>query len=93
MLAENFKIGDVFEDGGFKYKVTGKHELGYAISERIGTDNVVAKVVEELPKPEYSKTQINRMSASDLENLCEELGIEKGTGVEMKKAVISKLEL
>lgn len=93
MLANNFKIGDVFEDGGRKYKITGKHELGYAISEAIGTSDVVAKVVEPLEKPEYSKTQINRMSTADLENLCEELGIDKGTGVEMKKAIIDKLEL
>ena len=87
------KIGDIFEDGGFKYRVKGIHELGYAISERINESDVVAKVEEELPMPEFTKTQIKRMSTTDLENLCEELGIEKGTGVEMKEAIISKLEL
>lgn len=87
------KIGDIFTDGGFAYRVKGIHELGYAISERIGTSDVVAKVEEPLEKTTYSKTQINRMSTADLENLCEDLEIEKSSGIEMKKAIIDKLEL
>lgn len=89
------KIGDTFVDGGFKYEVVGIHELGYAISKRIG--NADEPIVNEEPtieeKPSYTKTQINRLPNIELEALCELLGVEKGTGSEMKKALIKKLEL
>ena len=41
----------------------------------------------------YSKTQVNRMPNAELEKLCKELGIEVGTGTEMKRAIIAKLGL
>lgn len=85
------KIGETFVDGGYKYKVVGKHELGYDISERVDNDTeVVAETKEEKV---YTKTQINRTSSADLEKICEELELEKGTGSEMKKAIIEKLGL
>lgn len=89
-------IGDIFEDGGFKYEVIGKHELGYAISKRIGkADTKVEPIKVEPVKEEkpYTKTEINRLSTASLEKVCGELGLEIGSGVEMKKAIIKKLEL
>ncbi len=87
------KLGDTFVDGGFKYEVIGIHELGYPISKRVGNEPIVndEPIAEE--KPSYTKTQINRLPNIELEALCELLGVEKGTGSEMKKALIKKLEL
>ena len=41
----------------------------------------------------YTKTQVNRMPNAQLEKLCKELGLEVGTGTEMKRAIIAKLGL
>lgn len=41
----------------------------------------------------YTKTEINRLSVSELEKVCAQLGLETSTGVEMKKAIIKKLGL
>lgn len=41
----------------------------------------------------YSKTQINRLPNVELEKLCKKLGLEVGTGTEMKRAIIAKLGL
>ena len=41
----------------------------------------------------FSKTQINRMPNSELESLCKKMGLEVGTGTEMKRSLISKLGL
>lgn len=84
-----YKIGDTFTDGGLTYEVIGIHELGYAISRRIENK----PITESTEKPTYTKTQINRMSTSDLEKLCVELGVEVGSGTEMKKSLIEFLGL
>lgn len=45
---------------------------------------------------EYTKTEINRMSTSDLQSLATEQGIENAeelTGAELKKLLIEKLGL
>lgn len=41
----------------------------------------------------YTKTEINRLSKSELEKLCDKLGLEKSTGTEMKKTIIDRLGL
>ena len=49
------------------------------------------KITEE--SVNYSKTQINRLPNVELEKLCKKLGLEVGTGTEMKRAIIAKLGL
>ena len=49
------------------------------------------KITEE--SVNYSKTQINRLPNAELEKLCKKLGLEVGTGTEMKRALIAKLGL
>lgn len=96
MIATNLKIGDVFTDGGRKYKVDGVCELGY-ISHAIDstTETKVEVKVETKPESkEYSKTQINRLPLEELKKVCVEIGIEPmETGTAMKKAIIEKLAL
>jgi hypothetical protein len=41
----------------------------------------------------YTKTEINRLNNAELEKVCDKLGLEKGTGMAMKKAIIEKLGL
>lgn len=101
MIPTNLKVGDTFIDGN-KYKVTALCELGY-ISERIEVLDNDAPVVE--PKKEevvsnkldsfnsYTKTEINRLSVLELEAVCDKLGLERSTGVAMKKAIIDHLGL
>ena len=106
MISPNLKIGDTFEDGGRKFKVIGMSELG-PISRLIlpgdKEDKSVLPFVEVPNKPEpenkldsfnsYTKTEINRLSVAELEKVCAKLNIPVGTGVEMKKAIITRLDL
>lgn len=105
----NLKIGDIFYEEEYAYKVTGIVPEGY-LAERITETNVKSS---DLPKTEmaqpshledttpknykesviFTKTQVNRMPNAELEKLCKELGIEVGTGTEMKRAIIAKLGL
>lgn len=41
----------------------------------------------------YTKTEINRLNNAELEKVCDKLGLEKSTGMAMKKALIEKLGL
>ena len=41
----------------------------------------------------YTKTEINRLNVTELEAVCDKLGLEKSTGVAMKKAIIDHLGL
>lgn len=41
----------------------------------------------------YTKTEINRLNNTELEAVCDKLGLEKSTGVAMKKAIIDHLGL
>lgn len=106
MIPKNLKVGETFTDGGYTYKVLEIVKDGY-ISTKITNANVkkyepkVEEEVEEISVPEtitnanvnYNKTQINRLPNSKLEEVCKELGIEIGTGTEMKRAIIAKLGL
>lgn len=98
MIPTNLKVGDTFIDGN-KYKVIELCELGY-ISERVEVlDNDVTEPVKEEVSNKldsfnnYTKTEINRLSVTELEEVCDKLGLEKSTGVAMKKAIIDHLGL
>lgn len=101
---KNLKVGDTFIEGNQTYVVDEIVPLGY--NAHVVTTNVVKKeekTVENTDKVEvseitsndvnYSKTQVNRMPNVQLEKLCKELGLEVGTGTEMKRAIIAKLGL
>lgn len=108
MIPKNMKIGDTFVDDGYTYVVDKIVPLGYE-SHRITSGNVkveqptkaenIKVSEEETPSiteggvNKYSKTQVNRMPNSKLEEVCKELGLEVGTGTEMKRAIIAKLGL
>ena len=100
----NLKVGDTFVEGNQTYIVDEIVPLGYN-AHAITTEVVKKseKQVENTDKTEvseitsndvnYSKTQVNRMPNAQLEKLCKELGLEVGTGTEMKRAIIAKLGL
>lgn len=108
MIPKNPKVGDVFTDE-FEFRVIKVREDGTFISERITKanvkkddftevkDSVNTGVTEEKtvtePDVNFTKTQINRMPNAELEKVCKQLGIKVGTGTEMKRAIINKLEL
>ncbi len=98
---QKMKIGDTFKEGDCIYEVTGLVPEGYLARmikgmEDIPVYEVEKPVIEEKEEPEeqaYSKTQVNRMPNAELEKVCKELGLEVGTGTEMKRAIIAKLGL
>lgn len=100
MIPSNLKVGDVFTDE-FTFRVIKVNEDGTYISERVKGAKpvedipVVEMPVEEVKEdiPSFTKTQINRMPNAELEKVCKDLGIAVGTGTEMKRAIINKLEL
>ena len=98
-MLKNLNIGDTFTEGDCTYKVLEIVPEGYIAKMIKGMDdNDIPEVKEEVKeaeevKPSYSKTQINRMPNAELEKLCKELGLPIGTGTEMKRAIINKLEL
>jgi len=63
--------------------------------EPVKKEEVKAEVKEDAPAPavKYTKTEINRLNNAELERVCDKLGLEKGTGMAMKKAIIEKLGL
>ena len=97
-MLKNLNIGDTFTEGDCVYEVLEIVPEGYIAKMIKGMDDndipeVKQEVKEEEVKPSYSKTQINRMPNAELEKLCKELGLSVGTGTEMKRAIINKLEL
>ena len=48
---------------------------------------------EKAENKKYTKTQINRMTITELKKLASEYGIEATSGSAIKKAIIEKLEL
>jgi DNA-binding Xre family transcriptional regulator len=104
MVSKNLKVGDTFVEGEQTYIIDEIVPLGYN-AHAITTDVVkkAEKPVENTDETEvseitsndvnYSKTQVNRMPNAQLEKLCKELGLEVGTGTEMKRAIIAKLGL
>lgn len=94
----NLKIGDTFKEGDCTYKVVEVVPEGYIATMIKGMDNddiptIKEEIKEEVTETTYSKTQVNRMPNSELEKVCKELGLEVGTGTEMKRAIIAKLGL
>lgn len=109
MIPSNLKVGDTFTDGGRKYRVDALCSMGYishaidmpekvaesahALVEETKVDIPTEEVAEPSMAKNYTKTQINRMSVTELEKVCGEVGVEVGTGTAMKKAIIAKLGL
>lgn len=109
MIPKNLKIGDTFTDGGYRFKVKEIVPEGYISTritdsvvkksdlpvEEKAQPSHLEDEPEKIPNESvnYSKTQINRMPNFKLEEVCKELGLEVGTGTEMKRAIIAKLGL
>ena len=96
----NYKIGDRYVDGEYTYEVIKVYENGTCEAQRVDIkkasipEKKAEPIVEEkAEEPEYSKTQINRLPNAELEKLCKKMGLEVGTGTEMKRALIAKLGL
>lgn len=100
MIPKNLKVGDKFKDGNREYEVievVGEDYISKAITDGdVKTPSVAKDITEPDVKKEdakITKTDVNRMSVSKLEAMSKELGLEIGTGAEMKKAIIEKLGL
>ena len=98
MDSKNLKVGDTFTQGNEIFEVTEVVELGYNVKHIAFVDE--KKPVKEEKKEtqldsfnDYTKTEINRLNVFELEKLCDQLGIEKGTGKAMKERIINKLGL
>lgn len=66
------------------------------VAEKVAPSPIVETVVENNSNSNYTKTEINRKSTSELRELAKELGIkdaELSTGSELKKMLIEKLGL
>lgn len=60
------------------------------------TDKDIELEGNSVSKPSYSKTEINRMSTAELQNLASNTGIENAysmTGAELKKLLIKEFNL
>ena len=85
--------------GGYRSKRVNVNTEAYAYELAMNAtpkqEEVKEEVKEETPASEtkYTKTEINRLNNAELERVCDKLGVEKGTGMAMKKAIIEKLGL
>ena len=90
-----YSVGDTFPRSGLKVSEDRLSELSSTNNRR--KIQLIKKVSEEEKvKVEYTKTQINRMSASELKNLAVEIGIkdsENLTGGVLKKLLIEHFKL
>ena len=96
MIPKNLKIGDTFEDCGSTYEIIRVLKDGNYISKRVECKKLVEKdelLEEKAENKKYTKTQINRMTITELKMLASEFGIEATGGSAIKKAIIEKLEL
>ena len=107
MISPDLKVGDTVIDGPGKFKVLEVISHGYYRSERIGNADskdipfapAKDETIDDTPEAQldsfntYTKTEINRLSVAELEKVCAKLDLPVGTGVEMKKAIIAKLDL
>ena len=105
MISSTLKVGDKFTDLNRTFEVLSVVEPGIYISKCIDVKPIEfatnESVKKEEPKEEtqldsfnkYTKTEINRLNVSELEKVCDQLGLEKSTGMAMKKAIIEKLGL
>ena len=96
MIPKNLKIGDTFEDCGSTYEIIRVLKDCNYISKRVECKKLVEKdelLEEKAENKKYTKTQINRMTITELKKLASEYGIEATGGSAIKKAIIEKLEL
>ena len=107
MIPKNLKVGDKFTDGNRTYEVTKLvPPLGYksrlvASAPAVGYRSESAQEAPEATIKDskldsfntYTKTEINRLKNDELEALCDQLGLEKDTGILMKKKIIDHLGL
>lgn len=105
MIPNTLKVGDTFTDGNRTFEVLSVEGNGVYISKCIKTipidalTSIDVKVEEKKEETQldsfnkYTKTEINRLNVAELEKVCDKLGLEKSTGMAMKKAIIEKLGL
>ena len=105
-IPKNLKVGDKFTDGNRTFEVTEIVPLGYnsRLVASAPAAGYRAESAQEAPKAtikdnkldsfnSYTKTEINRLKNDELEALCDQLGLEKDTGILMKKKIIDRLGL
>lgn len=104
---EGYSIYEVTEviPGGYRSKRikidlgdSYAYEMAMAKKPEPVKEEVKAEPKEEAPAKldsfnKYTKTEINRLNNAELEKVCDKLGLEKSTGMAMKKAIIEKLGL
>lgn len=105
MISNTLKVGDKFTDLNRTFEVLAVTGPGVYISKCIEVRQTEFATNEPVKKEEpqketeldsfndYTKTEINRLNVSELEKVCDKLGLEKSTGTAMKKAIIEKLGL
>ena len=107
MVRPDLKVGDTFIEGENTYRVLSIVPEGYTaeiVEDKKAKPVKKEEEIKELPFTtveenkldsfnKYTKTEINRLNNAELKSVCEQLDIEPGTGVEMKKAIIEKLGL
>lgn len=84
-----------------KFSYLVRHDgIDYPIGTEVPIGEVkveeTVNVEQEIQQPsfEYTKSQINRMSTSELQGLAEMYGLDSDkTGAELKKILIAKFEL
>ena len=106
MIPKGLKIGEKFKDGNRTYEVTAVQGDRYesrlvASAPAVGYRSESAQEAPEATIKDskldsfntYTKTEINRLKNDELEALCDQLGLEKDTGILMKKKIIDHLGL
>ena len=106
MAPKGLEIGDKFKEGNRTFEVTEIVPLGYnarlvASAPATGDRSESAQEAPEATIKDskldsfntYTKTEINRLKNDELEDLCDQLGLEKDTGILMKKKIIDHLGL
>lgn len=98
-LNRTFEVLAVESPGVYISKCIKVEPTEFATNEPVKKEVVKEEVKEEVKETkldsfnDYTKTEINRLNVTELEKVCDQLGLEKSTGVEMKKAIIKKLGL
>ena len=106
MIPKGLKIGDKFKDGNRTYEVTAVQGDRYEsrLVASVPAPGYRSESAQEAPEATikdskldsfntYTKTEINRLKNDELEALCDQLGLEKDTGILMKKKIIDHLGL
>lgn len=83
------KFSYLVRHDGVDYKPGEDVPIGVAAEEKVNVEQEIQQ-----PSFEYTKSQINRMSTSELQGLAEKYGLDSDkTGAELKKILIAKFEL